>query len=315
MFLERLHVPVGICYSRGEEGMRHSNWGKKKKHSHTHIFISISLDARFHMHYIVPSVLSLSSARTFTTGDGAICKKVVVWYLDLKWRLTVFYALLVSINYAGYSLSWPYDDLNPNLYWFLTHVWLCSVSKVLCFTAVALFKTFVSKLNVTAILELMSCYSWTAVWKMCCFCFIYMVQTTGLVCNHNFYIFFSPSSCFSHRYKLWEVSKQGKEDGDTIEAEYDILDCLQMLRRDRRSFSMLTAALEHLRTGEGTDVCSEDWKKLSRTEELCVDRVFVCKACTVKDLSQFKQTGEYNDYTRCEDWQSVSETLVYNPGQ
>lgn len=90
--------------------------------------------------------------------------------------------------------------------------------------------------------------------------------------------------------------KRGNEGGkkDTIEAEYNILDCLQMLRRDWRLLKMSTAALEHLRTGEGRNLCSAQKhkkqkrteKKKNRTEKLYVDRVFVCKICTVKDLSQ-----------------------------
>lgn len=67
MFLKRLHLPVGICYSRGEEGMRHSNRGKPKKN--IHIFISIPVDPPppIDMYHAVPCVTSLSSAPTFMT--------------------------------------------------------------------------------------------------------------------------------------------------------------------------------------------------------------------------------------------------------
>lgn len=46
---------------------------------------------------------------------------------------------------------------------------------------------------------------------------------------------------------------------------------------------MSTAALEHLRTGEGRNHCSA---KNNRTEKLYVDQVFVCKTrCIGQDLS------------------------------
>lgn len=57
-----------------------------------------------------------------------------------------------------------------------------------------------------------------------------------------------------------------------------------MLRRDWRSFSMFTAALEHLRTGEGRKPTA--LQTLKTEQKLYVDQVFVCKTCTVKDLSQ-----------------------------
>lgn len=51
---------------------------------------------------------------------------------------------------------------------------------------------------------------------------------------------------------------------------------------------MSTAALEHLRTGEGRNGCPAGKKKKTKTKQelrkLYVDRVFVCKTCTVKDL-------------------------------
>lgn len=82
---------------------------------------------------------------------------------------------------------------------------------------------------------------------------------------------------------------------------------------------MSTAALEHLRTGEGRNLCSA---KKNRTEELYVDQVFVCKTnCIVKDLSvvtMVKRTGKKTGYSRCEDRQSIGEILIYNfghPGQ
>lgn len=57
---------------------------------------------------------------------------------------------------------------------------------------------------------------------------------------------------------------------------------------------MSTAALEHLRTGEGRNLCSA--KKKNRTEKLYVDQVFVCKMkCIGKDLSvvtSVKWTGK-----------------------
>lgn len=57
---------------------------------------------------------------------------------------------------------------------------------------------------------------------------------------------------------------------------------------------MFTAALEHLRTGEGRKVCSAKRKEKQkqqkkRTELKNFDRVFVCNTCTVKDLSQSRQ--------------------------
>lgn len=102
----------------------------------------------------------------------------------------------------------------------------------------------------------------------------------------------SSSPFCHHRYKLWGVGNRRNEEKDTIEAEYHILDCLQMLRRDWRLFKMSTAALEHLRTGEGGNLCSAKRTELSK---LYVDQVFVCKTCTVKDLSVVtivKWTGE-----------------------
>lgn len=76
---------------------------------------------------------------------------------------------------------------------------------------------------------------------------------------------------------------------------------------------MSTAALEHLRNWRGQKPLLREKHRQKGTEKLYVDRVFVCKTCTVKDLSQLWQwlNGLANRLTT----QGVkTEILIYNLG-
>lgn len=93
MLLKRLHVPVGICYSGGKEGMRHSNRGKPKMQI-------------LHLKRIPSQASRLSVAHQHlrqrtTQGCRTVCVAV-------QGRLGVKPS--VSISGAGCSLSRPRDS-------------------------------------------------------------------------------------------------------------------------------------------------------------------------------------------------------------
>ena len=145
-----------------------------------------------------------------------------------------------------------------NLCWFLTHVWLGSVSKVLCFTAVAfsgIFKKLISKKNIMSL----TCNG--------------LKGKKGAVKSlwDNFVVSFSDavslsSPCFPCRYKLWGVWKARRDGrGGGERHNRGRISHSGLFTNAERRLEIVsktsTAALEHLRTGEGRNGCPAGKKK------------------------------------------------------
>lgn len=233
MFLKRLHVPVGICYSGGKEGMRHSNWGKpkKKSHLHQHFHRSPHFKCIMPSQVCYPSLLQrhlwqgivlfverLHSGIWTWAGDSPI--NCIIGFCKLHW---LFFILAM-----WWPKVWTYTDSSH----MFGSVWSQRCYVLLLWHLVEFFRClFPSKI------WWWYCSIWGITGQTALQKHLGEVLASVLLCyfillyfNSNF------SSPFFHRYKLWGVWKWWNEEKDTIEAEYNILDCLQILRRDWRLF-------------------------------------------------------------------------------